>query len=125
MAGIVVYCGDSWSVKMASDALVRNELNMNEKIGTIAECCLSGGEIDGRQIDALLSEAGTGFWDLLYWANKIRERFFGNKVKVCSIVPGRLGGCNQDCKFCAQSARYNAGYTSTETLSDEEVLSAA
>ncbi|MHC4155379.1 MAG: biotin synthase BioB [Planctomycetota bacterium] len=110
---------------MASDTLVRNELNMNEKIRTIADSCLSGGEIDREQIDTLLSEARSAFFDLLYWANRIRERFFGNKVRICSIVPGRLGGCNQDCRFCAQSARYNAGYTSTRTLSDEEILSAA
>ncbi|MHC4618625.1 MAG: biotin synthase BioB [Planctomycetota bacterium] len=110
---------------MASDTLLRNELNMNEKIGTIAECCLSGGEIDRGQIDILLAEAKTHFFDLLYWANRIRERFFGNKVRICSIVPGRLGGCNEDCRFCAQSARYSAGYASTKTLSDEEVLSAA
>jgi biotin synthase len=98
---------------------------MNEKIGAIADCCLSGGEIDRGQIDALLSEAKTAFFDLLYWANRIRERFFGKKIRICSIVPGRLGGCNEDCRFCAQSARYNAGYTSTKTLSDEEVLGAA
>jgi len=110
---------------MASSTLVRNELNMNEKIRTIAECCLSGGEIDRGQIDILLSEARSSYFDLLYWANRIRERFFGNKVRICSIVPGRLGGCNQDCRFCAQSARYDAGYTSTKTLSDAEVLAAA
>ncbi|MHC4060613.1 MAG: biotin synthase BioB [Planctomycetota bacterium] len=98
---------------------------MNDKIGTIADCCLSGGQIDRGQIDALLTESRTAFFDLLYWANRIRERFFGNRVRICSIVPGRLGGCNQDCRFCAQSARYNAGYTSTRTLSDEEILSAA
>jgi biotin synthase len=98
---------------------------MNDKIGAIAECCLSGGEIDRGQIDILLSEARTALFDLLYWANRIRERFFGNKIRICSIIPGRLGGCNQDCRFCAQSAKYSAGYTSTKTLSDEEVLSAA
>jgi len=110
---------------MASDTLTRNRLNMNEKIGAIADRCLSGGEIDRRQIDILLSGAKEAFCDLLYWANVIREKFFGNRIRICSIVPGRLGGCNQDCKFCAQSARYNAGYASTKTLSDEEVLSAA
>ncbi|MHC4185891.1 MAG: biotin synthase BioB [Planctomycetota bacterium] len=110
---------------MASETLVRDRLNMNDKIGTIADCCLSGGQIDRGQIDALLTESRTAFFDLLYWANRIRERFFGNRVRICSIVPGRLGGCNQDCRFCAQSARYNAGYTSTRTLSDEEILSAA
>jgi len=98
---------------------------VNEKIRTIADCCLAGGEIDAEQIDILLAEAKADFFDLLYWSNQIRQKFFGNKVKICSIVPGRLGGCNQDCKFCAQSARYETGYRKTQVLSDEQILTAA
>ena len=98
---------------------------MNEKIQTIADCCLAGGKIDDEQIDILLAEARRDFFDLLYWANKIREKFFGNKIKICSIVPGRLGGCNQDCKFCAQSARYKTDFSKARTTSDEEILNAA
>jgi biotin synthase len=98
---------------------------MNERIRVIADCCLAGGEIGAEQAHILPAEAKTDFLDLLYWANKIREKYFGNKIKICSIVPGRLGGCNEDCRFCAQSARYNTGYGKARTLSDEEVLSAA
>ncbi|MHC4528347.1 MAG: biotin synthase BioB, partial [Planctomycetota bacterium] len=98
---------------------------MNARIEQIANSCLAVEQIGCEQIDSLLAEAETNFFDLLYWSNKIRENFFGNKIKVCSIVPGRLGGCNQDCKFCAQSARYNTGYNEAQTLSDEEILGAA
>ena len=98
---------------------------MNEKIKTIADCCLTAGTIGREQIDILLAEAKTDFFDLLYGANKIREKFFGNKIKICSIVPGRLGGCDQDCKFCAQSARYKTGFDRAQMLSDEDILSAA
>ena len=96
---------------------------MNEKISAIAQVCLAGEQIDEEQINVLLSEAD--FFGLFYWANKIREKFFGNKIRICSIVPGRLGGCNQDCKFCAQSARYETDYRQTQVLTDEEILSAA
>ncbi len=98
---------------------------MNKKIETIAKCCLAGGKIYEEQIDILLAEARKDFFDLLYWANKIREEFFGNKIKICSIVPGRLGGCDQDCKFCAQSARYKTGFGKARILSDEEIIIAA
>lgn len=98
---------------------------MNKKIRTIADCCLADGKISREQIDTLLAEAGRDFFDLLYWANKIREKFFGNKIKICSIVPGRLGGCDQDCKFCAQSTRYETDFSKTRTTSDEEILNAA
>ncbi len=98
---------------------------MSEKITQIAEEVLTGQTIDRGRIEYLFSLGPENFEDLLYWANQIRQRFFANKVKVCSIVPGRLGGCNQDCKFCAQSARYETSFKETKTLTDEQILDAA
>ena len=98
---------------------------MDVKIAAIAEAVLSGGEIKKDDIAVLLSMDKAAVWDILYWANRIRERFFGNKVRICSIVPGRLGGCDQDCGFCGQSARYDTGIGKVETLSDEKILAAA
>jgi len=98
---------------------------MNKRISETAELCLAGIEITRTQAEALLVEAKMDFFDLLYWANKIREKFFGSEIKICSIVPGRLGGCSQDCKFCAQSARYKTGFDQVRTLTDAEILDAA
>ena len=98
---------------------------MNQKIAEIAGICLEGAQIDREQIDRLLAEAENDLCDLLYWANRIREKFFADKVKICSIVPGRLGGCNQDCKFCAQSTRYKTPYAKARLISDEQILDAA
>jgi len=99
---------------------------MNEVITEYANIILGGGLLDRGQIDSLSAESEGAFWDLLYWSNRIREEFFGNKIRVCSIVPGRLGGCDQDCAFCSQSIKYD---TTTEkkakTISDEQILSAA
>jgi len=44
--------------------------------------------------------------DLLYWASRIRERFFGRRINFCCIAPGRLGGCDQDCAWCGQSGQH-------------------
>lgn len=98
---------------------------MNDKIAKLADCCLRGEQIENRQIGTLLTEAKRDFFDLLYWANRIRQEHFGGKVRICSIVPGRLGGCNQDCKFCAQSARYKTGYDKPRLTSDEDILKGA
>lgn len=99
---------------------------MNEIISEYANIVLQGGLLDSRQVKTLSDEGLNSFWDMLYWSNIIRVNFFGNKIKVCSIVPGRLGGCDQDCAFCSQSVRYD---TSTDknakVLSDEEILTAA
>ncbi len=98
---------------------------MNDKVAQIAKEILAGKIIDRAEIEYIFSLGDEDFDDLLYWANRIREKFFGKKVKVCSIIPGRLGGCSQDCKFCAQSAGHNTAYTKVKTLTDEEIISAA
>lgn len=98
---------------------------MNEKISTIATFLLAGNQLGREQIDLLVQESETDFFDLLYWANRIREEYFGNRVRICSIVPGRLGRCDQDCRFCAQSGRYKTAVGKGRTLTDDEILEAA
>jgi len=99
---------------------------MNETIASLAGRVLAGELLDRAESDTLLEESEGDFDDLLYQANKIRREFFGNKIKVCSIVPGRLGGCDQDCAFCAQSARFDTAVEKKAVLlSDEEILAGA
>jgi len=99
---------------------------MNKIITEYARIVLNGSILDSRQVEKLSTEGAGSFWDMLYWANIIRVNFFGNKIRVCSIVPGRLGGCDQDCAFCSQSVRYDtATDKNAKILSDEEILSAA
>src|SRR3972149_3842220 len=102
--------------------LVRRFDNVNEKISQIAECILAGRLADRGEIEYLFSLDTEYLWDILYWANKLRQKFFGNKIKVCSIIPARLGGCAQDCKFCAQSTRHNTSFKKAKILSDEEIF---
>jgi len=94
---------------------------MDGMIREIAGKCLDGCLIDRQQIAEVLK---ADFYNLLYWANRIREKFFGNEIKICSIVPGRIGGCDQDCKFCAQSARYDTSID-VKVMTDDEILNAA
>ncbi|HRU16015.1 MAG TPA: biotin synthase BioB [Anaerohalosphaeraceae bacterium] len=99
---------------------------MNQVIESCADSVLSGTQLNRRQGLALAAAAKEDFEDMLYWADRIRRHFFGDSVRLCSIVPGRLGGCGQDCAFCAQSLHYNTSVDKTpRLLSDEKILSAA
>lgn len=99
---------------------------MNEQIQRYAEKILNGQLLERDEIVTLSQLSADHFDDLLYWANEIRKANFGNGVKVCSIVPGRLGGCSQDCAFCAQSVHYDTAVDKTpKTLTDDEIMSAA
>lgn len=99
---------------------------MNKQIRQYAEKILNGGFLERDEIIGLSELSDTHFDDLLYWANQIRKINFGSKVKLCSIVPGRLGGCSQDCAFCAQSLHYDTAVDKTpKTLSDDAIMDAA
>jgi biotin synthase len=99
---------------------------VNEIIRQFGEKVIAGGLLDREEARELSAQSKDNLPDLLYWANLIREKYFGNEVRVCSIVPGRLGGCDQDCAFCAQSVRHDTEIGKSVTvLSDEEILAAA
>jgi biotin synthase len=99
---------------------------MNKHTEQYAKQILDGQLLEGKDIDRLSELSHEHFDDLLYWANEIRKQNFGNKVKMCSIVPGRLGGCSQDCAFCAQSVHYDTAVDKTpQTLTDDEIMAAA
>ena len=99
---------------------------MNRIIQTAAETILAGEQLSAQQVSDLSAASCEQLDDLLYWANRIRRQYFGNRVRVCAIVPGRLGGCSQDCAFCAQSVRYDTAVDKrAKVLTEEEILAAA
>lgn len=58
-------------------------------------------------------------------ARLIREKFFGNRVDLCTIINGKSGRCSENCKYCAQSARHHTGVEEYDFLPTEEILSVA
>jgi len=79
----------------------------HRRISELGERVLGGGEITRPEaLWVLHLETSADIYDLLAWANRIREHFKGNKVHLCSIVNAKAGGCSENCKFCAQSAFY-------------------
>lgn len=77
----------------------------------IMECALKvlgGGELDLDEAQWLASvdHQSDDFFDLLFWANKIRIHRHGKSVHFCSIVTGKVGGCSEDCSYCSQSSAH-------------------
>lgn len=64
-------------------------------------------------------------YDLLSWANRIREHYKGNKIHLCSIVNVKAGGCSENCGFCSQSALYETGSPRYGLIEPEPVTEAA
>jgi biotin synthase len=63
--------------------------------------------------------------ELILQANKVRKKYIGNKLELCSILNARSGLCPEDCKFCAQSARHHADIPTYPLKKKEEIIEAA
>ncbi|MCK4277253.1 MAG: biotin synthase BioB [Phycisphaerae bacterium] len=98
---------------------------MNERIADPARRVLGGQLLDKRALRDLVAQAADNPFDLLYWASRIREAHFANKVHLCSIVAGKLGGCGEDCKWCAQSAASAPGAAGPQRLGLDQIVAAA
>ena len=58
-------------------------------------------------------------------ADEISRKWQGEVVDSCSIVNARSGKCSEDCKWCAQSARYHTGCDIYDFLDQDEIMEAA
>jgi biotin synthase len=98
----------------------------HERIAELGSQVLSGGGIT-REEGAWLFELddAADIFDLLSWANRIREHFKGNKIHLCSIVNVKAGACSENCRFCAQSAAYQTDSPRYGLIEEEPVLNAA
>ena len=98
---------------------------MRDKIAQLAQCALAGERINRDQASILPEAAVREPYELMYWAHRVRLKFFSNAVRLCSIVPGKLGACKEDCKWCAQSIHSQGSKISPKRTSPAEIRSAA
>lgn len=102
------------------------DVTNHSRIGELGQRVLSGGAINRDEALWLINlEASSDILDLLSWANRIRERFKGNKIHLCSIVNAKAGACSENCSFCAQSAFYQTGSPKYGFIDPEPVEEAA
>ena len=66
------------------------------------------------------------FSDLLFRAQQVhREHFDPNAVQVSTLLSIKTGACPEDCKYCPQSAHYDAGVERERLLELEAVIEQA
>ncbi len=81
---------------------------MDKKIEKIADKAINKEFINRDEAKYLISVSNETIYDMLYQANRIRFKFFGNKIVLCAILSAKQGNCSEDCKFCAQSSAYES-----------------
>ena len=63
--------------------------------------------------------------DLLAVSAKVRKHHMGRHADFCAIVSAKTGACQEDCSYCAQSARSKTQLKATLLISKEEVIEKA
>src|SRR6266496_1430421 len=96
------------------------------RIAELGRRVLEGGHLSRAEGQWLFHlEGSADVFDLLSWANRVRERFKGNKIHLCSIVNAKAGSCSENCSFCAQSSFYQTGSPKYGFVDPEPVAEAA
>lgn len=66
------------------------------------------------------------FLDLVFQAQQIHRQYFeANAIQVSTLLSIKTGKCPEDCKYCSQSARYDAKLEAEKRIAVEKVISEA
>ena len=75
------------------------------------------------EVEALLA---LPFADLIFRAQTVHRRHFdANRVQTSTLLSIKTGGCPEDCAYCPQSARYDAGIEAGKLMPVDAVLAEA
>jgi len=89
------------------------------------EYAMNGAGIDLPAARALATVSGADLWDLFAAAARVRERFRGMTVDICSIVNAKSGACSEDCAYCAQSVHHATGAPVYPLIAVDRMVQAA
>lgn len=97
-----------------------------DRIAELGRRVLEGGTLGREEALWLFQrEEKSEIWELINWSRRVRERFRGDRIKLCSIVNIKAGGCSENCRFCAQSAHYQTASPRHDLTEDAQVQRAA
>ncbi len=82
-----------------------------------------GGQLDFDQALALAEQADLE--ELCRAADTLCRDIHGKSFDLCSIINARSGKCSEDCRYCAQSSRYNVDISCYEQIDKETALAQA
>ncbi|MDD4909280.1 MAG: biotin synthase BioB [Candidatus Omnitrophica bacterium] len=86
---------------------------------------LSGRQLDFKEASGLFCLSRKDRFSLFDAANRVRERFRGRGVDLCSLVNAKSGLCSEDCRFCAQSGSSRTKIKRYGLLDIKRILQAA
>jgi biotin synthase len=98
---------------------------MNRNWMELADEALETDGVARERAREALAAPETEAFELLAAARRVRTRFHGNRVRVHVLLNAKLGGCPEDCGFCAQSSRYETPAGRAPLLDREAIVQGA
>lgn len=66
------------------------------------------------------------FLDLIFQAQQVHRQYFDpSQIQVSTLLSIKTGACPEDCKYCAQSARYKTGLEKERLMEVQQVIESA
>jgi len=101
------------------------ETSFKETLARAEATALQSGAVDYHDAVTLSRASRTDLTDLFAAATRVRERFRGDSVDICSIVNAKSGACSENCAFCAQSSHHSTGAPVYPLISVDQMGKAA
>jgi biotin synthase len=98
---------------------------MQQTIVELTQRVLAGGCLNADEAKIILGANGADLTLLLAGAHRIRERAFGNRIELCSIINAKSGRCAENCAFCAQSAHHRTSAPTYPLKTMDEIVKGA
>ncbi len=73
-------------------------------------------------IKILKAKSITEIWESLEKTFSLRVKRFSTSIETCAILNAKSGKCPSDCKFCAQSAKFNLPIQTYPLLDKEKLI---
>lgn len=100
-------------------------MTLRNFINEMADKVLAGGSVDADEALKLSAVKGSDRYLLFAEASRIRDRFVGTAVFLCSIINAKSGRCAENCAFCAQSAHHDTGVQVYPLVDEDEMVRCA
>jgi biotin synthase len=72
--------------------------------------------------DRVLALFNLPFNDLLWQAQQVhRQHWDANEIEHATLLSVKTGGCEEDCGYCPQAARYDTGVEASKLMSPQQV----
>ena len=103
-------------------------VEMSEAIDLIRLCeskAMENSSLSQEDAVSLANLDNCYIYDLIASANRVRIKYKGEEISLCSIINAKSGQCPEDCAFCSQSISANTDIQVFDLLSPEKIVQGA